>query len=92
MDHGGNKCDEYAIAGGENWKVDVRMTSDWDNYVHLARNGEDVASNDDAPGEDGLNAHLVHTAAEAGDYTVFACAFSDGRGAYTLTITTSEAN
>lgn len=91
VDHGGKKCDEYPISVGENWNVDVRMTSEWDNYVFLARGDEDVADNDD--GDEGLNAHLVHTVTEAGDYTIFACAYADdGRGAYTLTVTTSEGN
>lgn len=90
IDHGGRKCDEYAISVGEGWNVDVRMNSEWDNYIFLARGDEDVANDDDG-GED-MNAHLTHAVAEAGDHTVFACAFGDGRGAYTLTITTSEGN
>lgn len=83
-DHDGRKCDEYTIEVGSGWNVDVRMNSEWDNYVYLASGGEDVASNDD--GDEGLNAHLTHTVDGSGSYTVYACAYSDGRGAYTLHI------
>jgi len=89
-EHDSRKCVEYPISVGENWNVDVQMTSEYDNYVYLGHGGADVASNDD--GDQGLNAHLVHTATEAGDYIVYACAYSDGRGAYTLAIQTSAGN
>jgi len=86
-DHDGRKCDEYTIEVGSDWNVDVAMTSEWDNYVYLSSGSEDVAYNDD--GDQGLNAHLVHTVTDSGTYTVYACAYSDGRGAYTLTISAS---
>lgn len=82
--HGGRTCDAYEISVGSGWHVTADMTSDWDNYLYLTK-GEDVATNDDT---NGTNARLDNDVQEAGTYTVYACSYSDGRGAYTLHITT----
>ena len=86
-DHDGHKCDSYDLTLGEGWTFDAAMTSEWDNMLYLVKGGEQVAMNDD--GENGLNAHLTHTIADAGDYTLYACAYADGRGAYTLRVTSN---
>ena len=78
-------CDAYDIEVGANWLVEIRMTSEWDNEVFLTHGDDLVADNDD--GDEGLNAHVAHTVQESGTYTVHACAFREGRGAYTLSIT-----
>ncbi|MCZ7680047.1 MAG: hypothetical protein M5U28_15290 [Sandaracinaceae bacterium] len=84
--HAGRTCDAYEISVGRGWHVTAEMTSDWDNYLYLAK-GEDVASNDDT---NGTNARIDTDVEMAGMYTVYACAYADGRGAYTLHITTRE--
>ncbi len=88
QDHGGRKCDAYEISVGQGWHVTAEMTSDWDNYLYLTK-GEDVASNDDT---NGTNARIDTDVDMAGMYTVYACSYSDGRGAYTLHITTRAGN
>ena len=87
-EHGGRKCDAYEISVGGGWNVTAAMTSEYDNYLFLTK-GEDVATNDDF---DGLDARIDTDVEMAGMYTVYACAYADGRGAYTLTIATSAGN
>ena len=82
--HGGRTCDSYEIQLGRGWHVTADMTSDWDNYLYLAKI-EDVASNDDT---NGTNARIDTDVDMAGGYTVYACSYGDTRGAYTLHITT----
>jgi hypothetical protein len=82
--HGGRTCDAYEISVGRGWHVTADMTSDWDNYLYLTK-GDDVATNDDT---NGTNARVDTDVEMAGMYTVYACSYSDGRGAYTLHITT----
>lgn len=86
--HAGRTCDAYEISVGAGWHVTAEMTSEWDNYLYLTK-GEDVASDDDT---NGTNARIDTDVEMAGMYTVYACAYSDGRGAYTLRITTREGN
>jgi hypothetical protein len=76
----------FFVGGG--WNVTAAMTSEYDNYLFLTK-GEDVATNDDF---DGLDARIDTDVEMAGMYTVYACAYADGRGAYTLTIATSAGN
>jgi len=84
-EHGGRTCDQYEISVGRGWHVTTEMTSEYDNYLYLTK-GDDVATNDDF---NGLNARIDTDVEMAGMYTVYACAYSDGRGPYTLTINTS---
>ncbi len=86
--HGGRTCDSYEISVGAGWHVTADMTSEWDNYLYLTK-GDDVASNDDT---NGTNARIDTDVEMAGMYTVYACSYSDGRGAYTLHITTRAGN
>ncbi|MFK7986043.1 MAG: lipoprotein [Sandaracinaceae bacterium] len=86
---GGHNCDTYDISVGEGWTVRADMDSEWDNKVILTRGDAEVASDDDT---DGTNARLNTTVTESGDYTVNACAYSDGTGAYTLHIVTAAGN
>lgn len=87
--HDGRTCDAFDLTVGEGWTVDIRMTSEYDNIVFLSQNGEQIAMNDD--GDQGLNAHLEHTTTAAGQTTIHACAYSDGRGDYTLAIRANPA-
>lgn len=83
----GRHCDAYPLLVGEGWSMDVRMTSEFDNYVYFSQNRELLASNDD--GDQGLNAHLEHVVAAGGPSIIHACAYSQGaRGEYTLAIVT----
>lgn len=84
--HGGRTCDAYQVSVGRGWHITAAMTSEYDNYLYLTK-GDDVATNDDS---DGLNARIDTDVEMAGMYTVYACAYSGGRGAYTLTITSSD--
>ena len=84
----GRKCDSYDFEVGDGFNVDVRMTSEYDNVVYLTQGDSEIAMNDD--GDQGLNAHLTHTVESGGSVTLHACAYSDGRGAYTLTINTTS--
>ena len=86
--HGGRTCDTYEITLGRGWHVTAEMTSEYDNYLYLAKL-EDVASNDDT---NGTNARIDTDVEESGGYTVYACAYSDGRGPYTLRLTTRAGN
>ncbi|MEC7519354.1 MAG: hypothetical protein VYE22_05775 [Myxococcota bacterium] len=88
-EYDGKKCDSYDVSVGEGWTIRADMDSEYDNYVAVTHGGAEVGYNDDG---EGLNARLNHTAAEAGDYTIQACAYSDGRGAYTLHIVTAAGN
>ena len=84
----GHTCDTSEISVGEGWQVAAQMNSEWDNYIILSKGGAEVTHDDD--GGEEMNASLTHTVTEAGDYVVHACAYSDGRGAYTLHIATNE--
>ena len=84
--HEGRTCDSYEISVGRGWHVTAEMTSDWDNYLYLAK-GDTVASDDDT---NGTNARIDTDVEMAGMYTVYACAYAGGRGDYSLTIHTSE--
>ena len=85
--HSGRTCDSYEVSVGRGWHVTAAMTSEFDNYLYLARGNEDVASNDDS---DGFNARIDTDVEMAGTYTVYACAYSADRGDYTLQLTTAE--
>ena len=82
-EHEGRKCDSYTFSAGSDWNVQIAMTSEWDNYLYLTRGSTAVADDDDT---DGTNARISTTVTESGEYTVHACAYDDGRGAYTLNI------
>lgn len=88
-EHGGRTCDAYEVSVGRGWHVTAEMTSEWDNYLYLAKGNEDVAMNDDT---NGLDAAIDTDVEMAGMYTVYACAYSGGHGAYQLHIATSEGN
>ena len=86
-EHGGRTCDTYDIQLGRGWNVTADMTSEWDNYLYLTKGSEEIASNDDT---NGFNAQINQNVEMAGGYTVHACAYSDGRGDYTLHVVTAE--
>ena len=88
-EHDGRNCDSYEVSVGEGWTVTADMTSEWDNYLYLAKDGTDVTSNDDT---NGTNARISHTITEAGTHTVFACSYAGDTGAYQLHIVTAAGN
>lgn len=80
--------DLYSFRADAGERVQIDMRSDaFDPYLELGRVGGDgafvaVAENDDA---DGLNARIIQTVAEGGDYLVRARTVSPGStGAYTI--------
>jgi hypothetical protein len=82
--HDGRTCDTYEIQLGRGWHVTADMTSEWDNYLYLAKL-EDVATNDDT---NGTNARIDTDVEMSGGYTVYACSYGTSRGPYQLHITT----
>lgn len=71
-EHGGMHCRQHAFEAGEGWNVEVTMTSEFDNYLHLARGGVDVTEDDDAAGD--YNAKITYVTTAGGPYIAYACA------------------
>jgi hypothetical protein len=86
----GVRADVYRFNGREGQRVRIDMTSDeFDTYVELFDDGRvSLAENDD--GGEGTNARLTFSLPRTGAYLVEARAFSDGTGAYALSITEVE--
>lgn len=86
----GGRYDDYLFRGAAGERVEVRLESEaFDPVLRIGRmvGGEfsELAWNDDWGGE--LNARLLFSLPEAGDYVIRAAPFSvDGLGAYTLSV------
>ncbi|HEY0103333.1 MAG TPA: PPC domain-containing protein [Brevundimonas sp.] len=88
----GAAYDAFLIRAGAGERLAVDLTSDaFDPVVRIGRMSggafEELAMNDDGP-DMGLNARLVFTAPDAGEYLIRATALdASGEGAYTLVVT-----
>lgn len=80
-------ADRYTLRATEGQRLRIEMSSSaFDTFLELFDgNGQSVASDDDGMGE-GTNSRLTHTFDRAGEYELQARAFSDGTGAYTLSV------
>lgn len=89
-DEEGRAYRDFSLRLSRDQRVSLRLNStDFDPMVRigrLSRGGfDELAANDD--GDDGLNAFLVFTAPERGDYVIRATSFAgDGDGTFTLLI------
>ncbi len=86
----------YTIAVGENKRVTINLSSEEDTYLYLlegeGKDGEIVASNDDATRYLDLNSRIVVDNLEAGTYTIEATTYNtDTGGDFSLTVQTSDA-
>lgn len=90
-DDDGRVYDAYAFRAAAGERVAIRLDSDdFDAVLRVGRmvggSFVQIAENDDG-GNSGLNARLVFTAPEAGEYVVQATAYSDGaEGSYRLSL------
>jgi len=88
----GAAYDAFQIRAGAGERLAIDLTSDaFDPVVRIGRMSgdafEELAMNDDGP-DMGLNARLVFTAPDAGEYVIRATALeASGEGAYSLTVT-----
>ena len=86
----------YTIAVGENKRVTINLSSEEDTYLYLlegeGKDGEIVASNDDATPYIDLNSRIVVDNLEAGAYTIEAATYhTETGGEFTLSVQVSEA-
>lgn len=92
---GGNNPDGalaqvYRFSGSEGQRVRIEMSSDdFDTYIELFDEAR-VSLAEDDDGADGTNSRLSFTLPRTGAYLVEARAFSDGTGAYSLSIAEIE--
>lgn len=87
----GARADAYRFEARAGQRVVASLTSEaFDAYLQLYREGDggrvSVAEDDDGAGE-GTNSRLTATLEEGGTYVIEARAFSEGSGAYTLSLT-----
>jgi Bacterial pre-peptidase C-terminal domain len=82
--------DAYTFMGRAGQRIVVEMASeDFDTYLDLGRmqDGEwESLDTDDDGSEEGTNSLLRFTLPEDGEYVIRATAFSEGEGAYTLSL------
>lgn len=80
---------DFQMSGRAGDRVTISMTSsDFDTYLLLLRDGEIIASNDDA---DGTDSEIVHILPTTGTYTIRANSFAEGAtGAFTIRVSTEE--
>ena len=86
----------YTIAVGENKRVTINLSSEEDTYLYLlegeGKDGEIVASNDDATLYIDLNSRIVVDNLEAGTYTIEATTYlAETGGEFTLTVEVTDA-
>lgn len=84
---------EWLFQGEASERIWIRMRSDeFDSYLVLGREGpggafEELASNDDAPDDDGLNSLVEYLLPASGTYVIRARSFGGGStGTYTLEV------
>ena len=87
----GAHADVYRFQGRAGQRIAALLSSEaFDTYLELFRETEggrvSIAEDDDGAGE-GTNSRLAATLEDAGTYVIEARAFSDGVGAYTLSLT-----
>jgi hypothetical protein len=84
-------ADAFRFAGTEGQRVRIDMTSDdFDTFLELFDDNRVSLAEDDDGGPEGTNSRIVLTLPRTGSYVVEARAFSDGRGAYSLSIAEVE--
>jgi len=80
-------ADAWRFEGQEGQRVRIDMTSeDFDTYVELFDENRVSLGKDDDGGPEGANSRLTFTLPRTGSYIIEARAFSDGTGAYSLSI------
>ncbi len=80
-------ADAWRFEGREGQRVRIDMTSDdFDTYLELFDENRVSLDEDDDGGPEGANSRITITLPRTGAYIVEARAFSDGTGAYSLTI------
>lgn len=80
-------ADAYRFEGREGQRVRIDMTSDdFDTYLELFDENRVSLATDDDGGPEGTNSRLTFTLPRTGSYIVEARAFSEGTGAYGLSI------
>jgi len=73
------------LAAGKTYQIDLTST-DFDTFLRLEdANGNELAFDDDSGGS--LNARLVYTARQTGDFRIVATSFSGGVGRFQLLVT-----
>jgi thiol-disulfide isomerase/thioredoxin len=81
---------EIALEGGKTYQIDLAST-DFDAFLYLQdKLGRPLSQDDDSGGN--TNARIVYAVKDSGTYRILAASFNNGGvGAYTLTITESDA-
>jgi hypothetical protein len=81
-----HRADQWRFRGQAGQRLSATVTSDdFDAFVELfTAEGRSLAEDDDSAGE--LNARLIHTLTQDGDYVIEARGFSDATGDYELTL------
>jgi hypothetical protein len=84
--------DEYKFRAAAGWTITATMTSSgagsFDTFLHLMKDGQQVATNDDDPSVGGTNSKITFAVTEAGEYTVLANSLQGGAtGPYHIAIT-----
>lgn len=84
----GVRADAYRFSAAAGQRIEATLNSDaFDAYLELFNAAGESVDQDDDGGEEGTNARLTHTAAEAGEYTLQVRAIGDTlTGAYTLAL------
>lgn len=87
----GARADAYRFEARAGQRIVATLSSEvFDAYLQLYREADGgrvtIAEDDDGAGE-GTNSRLAATLDDAGTYVIEARAFSEGEGAYTLTLT-----
>lgn len=87
-DDDGRRYDAFVFSGTEGQRIQAVMRSgDFDAYLQLGENGEEfseIASDDDGLGQ-GMDARLIFTLPETGEYVLRARSWSrDAKGLYAL--------
>lgn len=80
-------ADAWRFEGREGQRVRIDMTSDdFDTYLELFDENRVSLDEDDDGGPEGTNSRITLTLPRTGAYIIEARAFSDGTGAYSLTV------
>ena len=80
-------ADAYRFEGREGQRVRIDMTSDdFDTWLELFDENRVSLDEDDDGGPEGTNSRITLTLPRTGSYIIEARAFSDGAGAYSLSV------
>lgn len=83
----GGPADAWRFSGTEGQRVRIEMSSsDFDTYLELFDENRVSLAQDDDGAPTGTDSWLTFTLPGTGDYIIEARAFSDGMGAYSLTL------